>query len=173
MNIRTKLILNCMGIVLVILLAMYAYLDCLLQRNMGERITDELTVQAHLARELLLDKLPDTFSYEVVDSFVDRLGTTSGVNLTLIGNDGVVWGDTQRDGQQLRNMDNHLNRPEVREALAGRLGVIDRYDETVAISFRYLALPLQMRFSMTEQIAQLSQKDKAQSLSLAEMGGGK
>lgn len=142
MNIRTKLILNCMGIVLVSLLAMYAYLDHLLKRDMGERVTDELTVQAHLTREFLLDKLPDTFSYEVVDSFVDRLGTTSGVNLTLIGNDGIVWGDTQRDGQQLRNMDNHLDRPEVREALAGRLGVIDRYDETLAISFRYLALPL-------------------------------
>ena len=142
MNIRTKLILNCMGIVLVILLAMYAYLDYSLKRDIGERITDELTVQAHLTRELLLEKLPNTFSYEVVDSFVDRLGTASDINLTLIGHDGIVWGDTQRDGQQLRNMDNHLNRPEVQEALAGRFGVIDRYDETGAISFRYLALPL-------------------------------
>ncbi len=142
MNIRIKLILNCMGIVLVILLAMYAYLVYLLKQDTSKRITDELTVQARLTRELLLEELPDTFSYEVVDSFVDRLGTASGVNLTIIGNDGIVWGDTQHDGQQLRNMDNHLNRPEVREALAGRFGVIDRYDETVAISFRYLALPL-------------------------------
>ena len=49
MNIHTKLILNYMGIVLVILLAMYAYLDYSLKQNLSERITDELTVQANLS----------------------------------------------------------------------------------------------------------------------------
>ena len=48
-----------MGIVLVILLAMYAYLDYLLKQNLSERITDELTVQANLTREFLLEKLPE------------------------------------------------------------------------------------------------------------------
>lgn len=47
MNIHTKLILNYMGIVLVILLAMYGYLDYSLKQNLSERITDELTVQAN------------------------------------------------------------------------------------------------------------------------------
>ena len=51
MNIHTKLILNYMGIVLVILLAMYAYLDYSLKQNLSDRITDELTVQANLTRE--------------------------------------------------------------------------------------------------------------------------
>ena len=49
MNIHTKLILNYMGIVLVILLAMYAYLDYSLKQNLSDRI-----------------------SYDIVDSFVDR-----------------------------------------------------------------------------------------------------
>ena len=59
MNIHTKLILNYMGIVLVILLAMYGYLDYSLKQNLSERITDELTVQANLTREFLLERLPD------------------------------------------------------------------------------------------------------------------
>ncbi len=162
MNLHTKLILNYMGIVLVILLAMYAYLDYSLKQNLSERITDELTVQANLTREFLLEKLPDTFSYDVVDSFVDRLGTAGTARLTFIGCDGIVWGDTERDGQHLRDMDNHRNRPEIQEALAGRIGTIDRYSDTVMTTLRYLALPLQRRFSATEQIVQLSHIDEEQ-----------
>ena len=142
MNIHTKLILNYMGIVLVILLAMYAYLDYSLKQNLSDRITDELTVQANLTREFLLEKLPDTFSYDIVDSFVDRLGTAGTARLTFIGCDGIVWGDTERDGQHLRDMDNHRNRPEIQEALAGRIGTIDRYSDTVMTTLRYLALPV-------------------------------
>ena len=99
MNIHTKLILNYTGIVLVILLAMYAYLDYSLKRNLSDRITDELTVQATLTREFLLETLPDTLSYDVVDGFIDRLGKDSTARLTFIGRDGIVWGDTERDGQ--------------------------------------------------------------------------
>ena len=142
MNIHTKLILNYMGIVLVILLAMYIYLDYSLKQNLSDRITDDLRVQANLTREFLLETLPDTLSYEVVDSFIDRLGTDSTARLTFIGRDGIVWGDTERDGQHLRDMDNHGNRPEVQKALAGGVGTIDRYSDTVMTKLRYLALPV-------------------------------
>lgn len=142
MNIHTKLILNYMGIVLVVLLAMYGYLDYLLKQNLSERITDELTVQANLTREFLLEKLPDTFSYDIVDGFRDRLGADSTARLTFIGLDGIVWGDTERDGQHLRDMDNHQNRLEVQEALSGGIGTIDRYSDTVMTTLRYLALPV-------------------------------
>ena len=142
MNIRTKLILNYIAIVLVILLAMYAYLDYSLKQNLSERITDELTVQANLVSEFLLETLPDTLSYEVVDGFIDRLGTDSTARLTFIGLDGIVWGDTERDGQHLRDMDNHLKQPEVQGALAEGVGTIDRYSDTVKTTLRYLALPM-------------------------------
>ena len=44
MNIHTKLILNYMEIVLVILLAMYIYLDYSLKQNLSDRIADDLRV---------------------------------------------------------------------------------------------------------------------------------
>ncbi len=142
MNIHTKLILNYMGIVLVILLAMYGYLDYSLKQNLSERITEELTAEAHLTREFFLEVLPDSFTYDIVDGFVDRLGAASKVRLTFIGCDGIVWGDTERDGRHLREMDNHLNRPEVQAALAGGIGTVDRYSDTVMVTLRYLALPV-------------------------------
>ena len=93
MNIHTKLILNYLGIVLVILLAMYGYLDYSLKQNLSERITEELTIEANLTREFLLEVLPDTLTYDIVDGFVDRLGTASKVRLTFIGCDGKLCGE--------------------------------------------------------------------------------
>ena len=62
MSLHTKLILNCMGIVLVILLAMYGYLDYSLKQNLSERITDDSIAQTNLTREFLLKEIDTAIS---------------------------------------------------------------------------------------------------------------
>ncbi len=126
MTIRTQLILSYIGIVLLVLFAMGLYLGSALKGVLDDRITDELKVQAALTREFLLVELPETdsFSYTVIDRLVDRLGETGKVRLTFIGKDGIVWGDTEHDGQSLIDMDNHLSRPEVQEAIINGVGII-------------------------------------------------
>ena len=78
MNIRTQLTLRYIGIVLVVLLAMYFYLATMLKDSMSSRITSELEIQAALTREFLIEKLPakDNFTYDAIDPLVDRLGKT-------------------------------------------------------------------------------------------------
>ena len=56
--------------------------------------------------------------------------------------DGVVWGDTERLGEALQKLDNHQSRPEVRAALEGDIGIVDRYSDTIQTDLRYLALPV-------------------------------
>ena len=144
MNIRTQLTLRYIGIVLLVMLGMYLYLGTMLKDSMSRRITSELEVQAALTRELLIEKLPaeDNFTYDAIDPLVNRLGKTGKARLTFIGTDGIVWGDTERDGQALRAMDNHLKRPEVQEALKNGSGIRDRYSDTTQTEFRYFALPI-------------------------------
>lgn len=144
MNIRTQLLLSYIGIVLLVLLAMGLYLGSALKGVLDDRITDELKVQAALTREFLLVELPETnsFSYEVIDGLVDRLVETRKVRLTFIGTDGIVWGDTERDGQSLIDMDNHLSRPEVQEAIVDGIGVENRFSDTTQTEYRYLVLPV-------------------------------
>ena len=143
MNIRTQLILSYIGIVLLVFFAMDFYLGSALKGVLSDRITDELKVQAALAREFLTEELPgDRFTHPVIDGLVDRLGETGKVRLTFIGSDGIVWGDTERDDQSLIEMDNHLSRQEVQEAISEGIGIEDRFSDTTQTEYRYLVLPV-------------------------------
>ncbi|MCY3743375.1 MAG: ATP-binding protein [Candidatus Poribacteria bacterium] len=144
MNIRTQLTLRYIGIVLVVLLAMYFFLATMLKDSMSTRITSELEIQAALTREFLIEKLPakDNFTYAAIDPLINRLGKTGKARVTFIDLEGVVWGDTERDGAALRAMDNHLKRPEVQDALLFGSGIRDRYSNTTQTEFRYYAMPI-------------------------------
>ena len=144
MNIRTQLTLRYIGIVLLVLLAMYFYLATMLKDSMSSYITSELEVQAALTREFLIEELPtpDNFAYDLIDPLVDKLGKANNARVTFIDLDGVVWGDTERDGQALRAMDNHLTRSEIQDAIKSGSGIRDRYSNTTQTGFRYFALPI-------------------------------
>ncbi len=144
MNIRAQLTFRYIIIVLLVLFAMYLYLGTALKGFLSTRITADLEVHAILTREILIEKLPpkDNFSYDAIDPLIDRLGKTSDARLTFIDVAGTVWGDTERDGQALRAMDNHLTRPEVQAALQFGSGIRDRYSDTTQTEFRYYATPI-------------------------------
>lgn len=145
MNIRTQLILSYIGIVLLVLFAVYFFLGEALNGLLSNRITNELEVQAALTREFLIEELPETdnFTYQVIDGLVDRLGETGKVRLTFIGVDGIVWGDTERNGQSLIEMENHLSRPEVQGAIVHGSGMIERKSATTQTEYRYFTLPVE------------------------------
>ena len=144
MNIRTQLTFRYIGILLLVLIAMYSYLATMLKDSMSSHITSELEVQAALTRAFLIEELPakDNFTYDLIDPLVDRLRMANNARVTFIDLDGVVWGDTERDGQALRAMDNHLTRPEVQDAIKKGSGIRDRYSNTTQTEFRYFALPI-------------------------------
>lgn len=142
MNIRTQLTLSYIGIVLIVLFAIYFFLGGALETVLSDRITNALQVQAALIREFLIKELPDKnqFSDDRIDALVDRLGEAGKVRLTFIDKSGVVWGDSERDGRSLKEMDNHLSRPEIREANENGFGEINRKSDTTQIEYRYFAL---------------------------------
>ena len=58
MNIRTQQTLRYIGIVLLVMLAIYLYLATMLKDAMSSRITRELEVQAALTTEFFIEELP-------------------------------------------------------------------------------------------------------------------
>lgn len=145
MNIRTQLTLSYIGIVLLVLFAMYLFLGKALEKLLSDRITNELKAQSALTKEFLIEELPENkhYTYGNIDSLVDRLGEAGRVRLTFIDRKGVVWGDTERDGQSLIQMDNHLSRPEIQEAIGNGFGMIDRKSDTTETEYRYFALRIE------------------------------
>jgi two-component system phosphate regulon sensor histidine kinase PhoR len=62
----------------------------------------------------------------------------TGARVTIIARNGTVLADSQHDSS---SMDNHAERPEVRQALAGETGMSVRHSATVDVDLCYLALP--------------------------------
>jgi two-component system, OmpR family, phosphate regulon sensor histidine kinase PhoR len=71
------------------------------------------------------------------DEFSKRLGKAAGVRITIIRADGRVIGDTDNLPAQ---MENHLERPEVQDALTHGNGTAIRYSTTERVEFMYYTL---------------------------------
>ncbi len=66
----------------------------------------------------------------------------AGARVTVIARDGVVLADSQHDPE---TMENHGTRPEVVEALKGRIGTAVRHSATMHTDLYYLAVPAAVR----------------------------
>lgn len=108
------------------------------QRGTTRRqMEDQLERIAKLVDERF-SPLIDLGSVAPADSLAARLGENSRTRITIIAPDGRVLADTEGDPER---MENHRFRPEVQEALNGRLGSSMRFSTTVRQPFLYVALP--------------------------------
>jgi len=76
---------------------------------------------------------------QVVTDVGREFGGLTATRLTVILPSGVVIGDSDEDPSR---MENHADRPEVAEALAGRVGQSDRLSHTVDERMMYVAVPI-------------------------------
>ena len=119
------------AVVLVLLAAFGVALDRILERDALENLTDSLTSHARSVRAGL--PASGALQDEVV-----RLARAGAVRITVIATDGTVLAESERDPAELEN---HADRPEVRAALAGEVGIDARLSESVDAELLYVALP--------------------------------
>ena len=74
-----------------------------------------------------------------IDGLCKRLGSESATRITVIRPSGTVIGDTDEDPTA---MENHADRPEIKEAMAGRIGVATRFSHTLRRTMIYVAVPV-------------------------------
>jgi signal transduction histidine kinase len=116
------------------------FIVVMVDRQLGERLradaTESLTQEAELAGALWRrDPLQP-------DSVADRMGGALHRRVTLIRTDGTVVGDAEFDGAALAALQNHALRPEVAEALAGRVGTSRRPSPSTGHDQVYVAVPV-------------------------------
>lgn len=98
----------------------------------------ELTLRAQLVERQLGSSLVQWHPRDLQE-FLRHLGEASTTRYTIVGPDGQVLADSQSDPSA---MENHGDRPEVREALAGRTGTATRMSPTLRVRETYVAVPL-------------------------------
>ena len=104
-----------------------------------KHIINELQNQASLLAEVV-DEVDAIGDLNEADSLADRLGSASNSRVTLILSDGRVIGDSNIDTQNINDMDNHINRPEVQDAFLKGRGWSIRYSDTVKQQQMYYAI---------------------------------
>ena len=96
-----------------------------------------LLKSANLVTEALERPL-DTGGQAEIQKRVSELGEKTGIRITVIAKDGSVLGDSTRNPAE---MENHSDRPEIREAIANDLGESSRYSNTLKREMLYVAVP--------------------------------
>jgi two-component system phosphate regulon sensor histidine kinase PhoR len=112
-----------------------AYLSHFFQDNYMHNLRTQLTDQAKLVGDA---SEPYFLSSDVdqLDALAKRLGGQIAARVTIISSDGTVLGDSEADPA---TMENHGDRPEVREALAKGEGSDVRRSETLHREMMYVA----------------------------------
>ena len=129
-----KLFLSYLAVIAAVVVALTLGVGSMLRRNLTSMVADDMRRELYLVRTI--DEQNPSLD---PDSLANWLGKVTGRRITVIGRDGGVLGDSEKDGAELRAMENHGSRPEVREALSGHLGEAHRVSSTIGAEYLYLA----------------------------------
>jgi two-component system, OmpR family, phosphate regulon sensor histidine kinase PhoR len=118
--------------VLTATLLLWSLLPGLLEKGASIQLLDTLRILSPIVvRELQRDADPQPW--------VRSIAADSGLRITLVHSDGVVIADSARTAEQVKGMENHAGRPEVREALASGEGTAVRHSATTGQTYVYAA----------------------------------
>src|SRR2546426_3452199 len=141
-SIALKLTLTLIGFVGVSLVAAGIYLNQALETFAIEALEARLATAGQLLMDDARGLVARRAGPDAVRAFAVRASEPSGSRITLIAPDGRVLGDSDVPTAALPQVENHAGRPEVRAALAGRVGRQLRRSVTIDQPLLYVALPV-------------------------------
>lgn len=107
-----------------------------MEGDFRDSIKDDLTSQAQMVGNLVRSLLEEGDPPQAFDRMAKLVGQETGTRVTIIAPDGTVLGDSEADPA---TMDNHLDRPEVQEAIRLGRGDSSRHSATLDVDFTYVA----------------------------------
>ena len=114
------------------------YLSQLLPEFYHNQVADDLQARARLIEHQIVPKLKEA-DFQAIDGLSKKLAASSSTRITVILLDGVVVADSDHDPA---TMENHGNRPEIKEALDKGVGRSLRFSSTLNKTMMYLAVPI-------------------------------
>ena len=139
MIVRSRLFHKILLSYVVLLLAVLLILDIFMARSIHQEYVTQEQFRLETAARILSTSLPTDLSREA-QSWAKRLGDLTRLRITLISSSGKVLAENQSDPSQ---MNDHSNRPEIRQALQNGIGQSTRYSRTLGKNLLYLAYRIQ------------------------------
>jgi two-component system phosphate regulon sensor histidine kinase PhoR len=141
-SIALKLTLTLVGFVALTSLVAGLYLNRALEAFAEESLQTRLASVAAVVHDEARSVLRGGAAGGAAQDLVVRVSRSVGARVTLIAPDGRVLGESERAAGDLPALENHGTRPEVREALEGRIGRDLRRSTTTEAPLLYVAVPV-------------------------------
>jgi two-component system phosphate regulon sensor histidine kinase PhoR len=137
-SIRWRIILPYTFLILFSVAGVGFYLSNILYQTQLQTLEDRLRDNALLISDSGVINLSNEKTNQTISYRAHHWANLLGVRVTIIARDGTVLGESHQDAEQ---MDNHLNRPEIQDALNLGFGSQIRYSRTVKYDLLYVAVP--------------------------------
>lgn len=146
-SIRWKIMALWLVLIISVLIISGLILNDRLKHHFITQLEEDLIKETKLIRTLLQDRISSSQrQVEEIDSLVTEYGDQIDARITIIDADGLVLGDSEENPT---DMDNHLHRPEVQQALESEVGKSTRYSKTLQINMKYIALAVKSEDRIT------------------------
>ena len=137
-SIRLKIVILYLVLVTVVLLFAGFFLQNSLKGYFSgwfdKRLIGEVNLLTRVTKPLIQKE-----KSKKLDQLVGEYGRKLEARITIVDKEGVVLADSREDPAK---MDNHLQRPEIQEALQTGLGRETRYSNTLNLDMKYVAVPI-------------------------------
>lgn len=138
-NIRWRIAIPYTVLILLCTLGLTFYMSAQVRKAHLENLEAHLLAEARALSDSAQPLLAQKESLEALDSLAKNWAELLEARVTIIGADGSVLGESQEDRTQ---MDNHLYRSEVQQALTAGQGNSIRLSQTLGYEMMYAALPV-------------------------------
>lgn len=135
MKFRWKLMLSYLLLILLLTGSYYISFDRSAQTYFLDESREHLLSQTKLAK-LLAEQEGNTIPAQ---QLAEKIGAAIKARVTLIDRNGTVTGDSDLSQTGVHELENHLKRPEIQQALRTGAGSAIRYSETLKTSMLYTA----------------------------------
>lgn len=116
-----------------------------------EKITDKLKSTSYLTVKILQEKGVIEQNGFIL-KLAQEVSKDIGARVTIVNKEGYVLGDSEENPGE---MENHLNRPEIQDAVKKGFGESTRFSDTLGFNMKYIAVPITIN-GRTEGIVRIS-----------------
>ena len=138
-SIRWRIAIPYVILFMLVLTGLSLYISDYIYHTELNELESKLTSEARLLGGTLEQRIIGEFPSYGLDLLAKQWSDDLGLRVTLIAADGVVVGESHEDRA---TMDNHLQRPEIQQALVEGMGRSIRFSRTLGADMLYIASPV-------------------------------